>query len=94
MDRVQKIRDSSAVRQWIASNASLAEIENSNPVGIVGNVRFSSRAVRQFRKLWTWSAVRFSSIEQDYIYSSRGHDFYLRRIERVSRIIRAIKARG
>lgn len=94
MDRIQKIRDSATIRQWIRARATLAEIENTNPIGIVGNVRFSNRAVRQFRKLWTWSAIRFSSAEQDKIYSSRGRAFYLRRIERVSRIINALQTRG
>lgn len=77
------LEDTLILQSWLRSNASLAEIESANPIGLVGNQRFSESAVRAYRLIWNWTAFRFSSPEQNRVYNKCGHQFVARRIARV-----------
>jgi hypothetical protein len=83
------IRDKEQLARWLASRATLAEVESVSSVGLVGNVRFSERARDAYSFLWRWSAQRFAGTAgaaQDRFYALHGADALTRRIARVRRV--------
>ena len=82
-----EMKDILALANW--KNATLNDVENVNPIGLVGNVRFTYRAKRRFKLMHEWGTERFSSTAQDRFYSMHGRDAYLRRIARVQKMIDA-----
>lgn len=80
------MQDSRILCGWVAGRASLADVESVDPIGIVGNVRFSERARRRFRLIWEWSAFRYSSRAQDVFWNRHGRDAFYRRMARVRRM--------
>lgn len=69
-------KDREQLRRWIASGASLGEVESVPQTGLVGNERFTEQARRAYKLLWTWSAPRFSGsagFKQDKYFNRRGY---------------------
>lgn len=69
-------KDLEQLRRWLASGASLGEVESVSQIGLVGNERFTEQARRAYRLLWTWSAPRFSDpagSKQDKYFNRRGY---------------------
>lgn len=67
----QRLADRIALSVWLRTGASLASVEASQPVGILGNCRHTAQAVRAFRLIWSWSAPRMSGAAgaaQDRLY--------------------------
>ena len=67
----QKLADRIALSVWLRTGASLASVEASQQVGILGNCRHTAQAVRAFRLIWSWSAPRMSGAAgaaQDRLY--------------------------
>ena len=67
----QRLADRIALSVWLRTGASLASVEASQSVGILGNCRHTSQAVRAFRLIWSWSAPRMSGAAgaaQDRLY--------------------------
>lgn len=85
------IKDTLILQQWLRSGASLADVERAQRIGLVGNVRFTERAVRAYRLLWTWGAARFSSAEQDRYCGKCGYPALQRRIARARAIIEKLR---
>lgn len=79
-DRLQLVR-------WIASGATLHEVENAPPVGMVGNIRFTETARRAFRLAHEWSAPRFSSTAQSRYFTKCGAAALDRRINRARHLV-------
>lgn len=91
------IKDKLQAYAWIQAGCSWYEVDNIQPIGLVGNVRFTSDAKRLFFLLWAWSAPRFSGragILQDRAYQTGGIAAVNRRIARCNRIIERIKLEG
>lgn len=89
------MQDRITLSRWLASKASLAEVEQASCYGLVGNVRFTERARHLYRVLWTWSAPRFAGfagMKQDRMYERMGKDALNRRMARCKRIIAALGA--
>lgn len=73
----------------------MAEVERSPATGLVGNKRFTSRAVRAFTLIWTWSAPRFAGhagLVQDRFYYRCGPAALVRRRERALAIVAKLLA--
>lgn len=89
------MKDTLQLHQWLASKASLADVESASPYGLVGNVRFSPAAVRAYRLAWSWSAHRFGGPigwRQETLWKRHGREFVEHRIARTrARIERFIK---
>lgn len=52
------LKDRNQVAIWLQSGASLREVEQTSPFGLVQNLRFTERARRTYRLIWTWSTHR------------------------------------
>lgn len=84
------MKDTLQLERWLRSKASLQEVLDANPVGLVGNVRFGPQARRAFVLAWNWSAHRFHgriADRQDALYVKHGREFLERRIARCNRMI-------
>jgi hypothetical protein len=84
-----QLQDKVTLANWLRSGATLADVERADPIGIVGNVRFTENARRAFRLLWSWSAMRFASragAAQDRYCERCGYRALQRRIDRARRI--------
>lgn len=89
-----ELKDRIAVGRWLHTNASLAEVLNTSSVGLIGNERFTERAVQVFTWLWTWSAPRFggqAGVKQERVFQRGGTLALERRYRRVARIIRRLR---
>lgn len=87
-------KDLAQVQTWLQAGCSWAEVEDTHPIGLLDNVRFTSDAKRLFFLLWAWSAPRFTGragILQDRAYQKGGIDAVNRRIARCNKIIERIK---
>lgn len=87
-------QDREALRRWIVSGSSLNDVLRARTEGLVGNTRFSPRAVRFFVELWTWSAPRYSGPagkRQDRAYAWGGMQFLHNRMQRCAKIVAALK---
>lgn len=83
-------RDREQLARWIASRASLNDVESVSAIGLVGNERFSERARRAYVLVWTWSAPRFAGsagAAQDRHYSRHGMPGLARRDARVRKLV-------
>lgn len=90
-----EMKDKIQLQRWVASGASLAEVESVSRFGLVDNERFTERAREVYRWLWTWGAPRFSGTAnamQERVYAKHGMPALNRRYARVSRILARIKA--
>lgn len=79
-------RDTLQLERWLLGRASLAEVEEADPVGLVGNIRFGEQARRAYRLIWAWSTHRFGGWAgswQERVYARHGRAFVERRIARV-----------
>lgn len=84
-------KDADQLTNWLASGATLQEVQSASSVGFVGNVRFTERARRAYIFLWTWGAFRFSGEAgrlQDRFQKLHGIDAVIRRINRVRRLLK------
>lgn len=81
------MQDTRALDKWLRSGATLASVEKAAHIGLLGNERFSPQAVRAYRILWEWSALRLSSSRQEQAYRKIGQTKLMRRIERCNRWI-------
>lgn len=84
-------KDADQLANWLASGATLQEVQSASSVGLVGNVRFTERARRAYIFLWTWSTGRFSGEAgrlQDQFQELHGIDAVIRRINRVRRLLK------
>ncbi len=79
---------------WLRAGATYNEVVNISPIGLVGNERFTPRAVEAYVFLWTWSAHRFEGqagrLQNDH-YRDHGMLGLHRRFDRVNRIIQCLK---
>ena len=86
-------KDHNQLCQWLRAKATYNEVMSADPIGLVGNVRFSETARQRWLFLWNWSAPRFSGsigIKQDRCYSIMGKDFLNRRFRRINRIVQCL----
>ena len=51
-------RDLEVLSVWLRAKFSLDDVLSISSYGLVGNERFSHKAVRAFVMIWSWSAVR------------------------------------
>lgn len=89
-------KDCAQLFQWLASGATLAEVESTPRIGFVGNELFTEQARRAYRLIWQWSGPRFGGdigARQDRVHDRCGADFLARRFERCRRIARRLGAR-
>lgn len=87
------MKDTLQLQAWLRARLSLAEVEAIEPVGLVGNSRFSPAAVRAFRLLWRWSAPRLTDPAQDRYVDRCGRAARDRRIERCRHHIARLSGR-
>lgn len=81
-------RDKTQLAVWLRTGATLAEVETTAHLGLVGNTRFTNQAVRAYKLIWTWSAARFSGlagISQERLYDRCGPEVLQRRMARAQR---------
>lgn len=84
------IKDRIALKSWLLTRLSLADVESFSRSGVVENERFTDRAREIYFVLWTWSAERFHGEPgrlQDAFEERFGHARLLQRIERCKRFI-------
>ncbi len=79
-------KDHDVIRGWAMGRASMAEIDATASIGLVGNVRFSEAARRRFALMWEWSTFRYSSHAQDVYWNRHGREAFYRRMARVRRM--------
>ena len=87
------MNDTRTLSNWIAGRATLADVESVDPIGLVGNVRFTERARRRYCLIWEWSTFRYSSFAQECFYAKHGRAAFYRRIARVRRMAEHYGAR-
>ena len=87
------LKDKEQLKFWL-TYSSLEEVEKANPIGIVGNIRFTENARRAFILLWSWSDYRFegkAGQDQERYYNKCGRSAFLKRKNRALKIINDIK---
>jgi hypothetical protein len=85
------MKNTLTLANWLNGRASLEEVLSTDPIGIVGNERFSKgQARRAFILAWEWSAHRFSgqiAKRQEALWTRHGPEFVNRRIARCKRMV-------
>lgn len=90
-------RDTLRLESWLLGRASLAEVEDTDPIGLVGNIRFSEKARRAYRLIWAWSTHRFggpAGAWQERVYARHGRAFVERRIARMQQWVNRFLGRA
>lgn len=78
-----QLKDTLTLEGWLRGRVTYYEVMTMEPVGIVGNVRFTEQARRLYKLLWEWSTYRMSSNWQERCWKKHGREFVDRRIKRV-----------
>ena len=84
------MQDTIVLCGWLASNATLSDVNAVASVGLVENVRFSEKTRNRYIYYWVWSTSRFSGLAgilQEAFYKRHGIDGLNRRFARINRVI-------